>query len=56
MNEASKTHRLRSKFFRETFLSGKVLDIGSGPDAVPGAEPFDLEHGDVNNILRFKNP
>lgn len=31
MNEASKTHRLRSKFFREPFLSGKVLDIGSGP-------------------------
>lgn len=49
--EARKTSRLRDAAFAETYLAGKVLDIGCGPDLViPTAQPFDLEHGDANRI------
>jgi SAM-dependent methyltransferase len=35
-------------------MSGKVLDIGCGRDlVVPGAQPFDLWHGDANRIASY---
>ena len=35
-------------------MSGRVLDIGCGPDlVVEHAQPFDEEHGDANNILDY---
>jgi SAM-dependent methyltransferase len=52
--EASKTNRVRDQVFRDTYFSGSVLDIGSGPDpVVPHARPFDREHGDANHIARY---
>lgn len=55
--EARKTSRLRGATFAETYLSGKVLDIGCGPDlVVPTAQPFDLEHGDANKIGDYFPP
>jgi SAM-dependent methyltransferase len=35
-------------------LQGEGIDIGCGPDPVlPNVMPFDLAHGDANEILRF---
>ncbi len=54
MREASKTNRLRDDAFRATYLAGRVLDVGSGPDlVVPHAQPFDREHGDANHVTRY---
>jgi hypothetical protein len=54
MDEASKTRRFRGPEFVDKYLSGKVLDIGCGPDlVVPGAQPFDLPHGDANCIATY---
>lgn len=54
-NEASKTNLIRGPEFIETYLSGKVIDIGCGVDRVTDtAEPFDLEHGDAQNILQYR--
>jgi hypothetical protein len=54
MFEATKTRMVRGEAFVRTYFSGSVLDIGCGPDVVvPNAQPFDLEHGDANNILSF---
>jgi SAM-dependent methyltransferase len=51
MYEALKTNKLRGPDFLETYLSGRVLDIGSGKAlVVPHAEGFDKEDGDVNLI------
>ncbi len=47
-NEASKTRAVRGKDFDETYLRGRVIDIGCGPDLIVAhAEPFDLGHGDA---------
>lgn len=49
--EASKTRRVRGGIFEERYLRGRVIDIGCGPDlVVPHAEPFDLQHGDAQEI------
>ncbi len=57
MNETSKTNQVRGKAFRETYLTGKVLDIGCGIDIVcPDAQPFDMEHGDAQRILDYLSP
>lgn len=54
MREASKTNRVRDEAFLSKYFAGSVLDIGSGPDpVVPHAQPFDREHGDANNIVRY---
>jgi SAM-dependent methyltransferase len=54
MFEAEKTNRVRGPDFVERFMSGTVLDIGSGRDlAVPHARPFDKGHGDANHIARY---
>ena len=51
MQEASKTNKFRPSHFASTYLSGRVLDIGAGPDLVcPHAQAFDQEHGDANKI------
>lgn len=50
--EASKTNRAREPDFLRTYSSGCVLDIACGPDPIrPTAIPFDVEHGDANDIL-----
>lgn len=57
MDEALKTNLLRNMDFFETYLSGKVIDIGAGDDLVsPNAERFDLEDGDANFITRYRQP
>ncbi len=54
MNETSKTNAIRGPKFAAKYLTGKVLDIGCGEDIVcPGAQPFDLVHGDAQNIRKF---
>jgi len=53
--EASKTRAVRAKDFYEKFLRGRVIDIGCGPDLiVPHAEPFDLEHGDAQQLASLR--
>lgn len=55
MDETSKTRAVRDSFFEETYLQGVGIDIGCGNDLVcSNAEPFDLEHGDAQNISKFK--
>lgn len=55
--EASKTNALRSPEFFETYLSGRVIDIGAGDDlVVPHAEIFDQHQGDANHILDYREP
>jgi SAM-dependent methyltransferase len=54
MFEAEKTNRLRGPDFISRFMSGTVLDIGSGHDlVVPHARPFDKRHGDANRIASY---
>ena len=54
MQEASKTNKFRPSHFASTYLSGRVLDIGAGPDLVcPHALAFDQEHGDANKIDEY---
>jgi SAM-dependent methyltransferase len=56
MQEAKKTNSLRSAAFMETYLAGRVVDIGSGSSlVVPDAEPFDIEHGDANRIDELRS-
>jgi len=56
MKESSKTNQVRSEEFFNTYLKGKVIDIGGGSDTVTeNAEVFDLEHGDAQHILRYKD-
>lgn len=57
MRESSKSSAVRSKEFYDRYMTGRVIDIGCGNDlVVPDAEPFDLQHGDANNILDYKEP
>jgi SAM-dependent methyltransferase len=54
MREASKTRLLRGPEYVDRYFRGSVLDIGCGPDlVVPHAQPFDMEHGDANQIARY---
>ena len=54
-SETSKTNSIRSQEFFDSYLSGRVIDIGCGSDLVtPCAEPFDQIHGDAERILEFR--
>jgi SAM-dependent methyltransferase len=54
-NEASKTRSVRGPHFENTYLRGKVIDIGCGPDPIVAhAEPFDVQHGDAQNIAAIR--
>ena len=56
MKESSKTNQLRTEEFFNTYLTGKVIDIGGGSDKVTeNGEVFDLEHGDAQHILKYKD-
>ncbi len=53
--ESSKTRRVRPADFASRYLSGRVIDIGCGPDPiVPHAEPFDVEDGDAQKISEMR--
>ena len=57
MREASKTRDIRPSNFADTYMSGRVLDIGAGDDLVcEWAEAFDLIHGDANRIDAYFEP
>jgi SAM-dependent methyltransferase len=57
MNESSKTKKIRESGFEEKYLSGKVIDIGCGPDkVVEHAVGFDKEDGNANKILDHFEP
>ena len=52
MDEATKTNIIRGEEFKRRYLSGRVIDIGCGPDlVVPHAIPFDLAQGDAQWVL-----
>jgi len=54
-NETFKTRVVRGEEFNARFLQGRVIDIGCGPDLiVPHAEPFDLAHGDAQEIASLR--
>lgn len=54
-NEASKTRAVRGTEFERRFLQGRVIDIGCGNDPiVPHAEPFDIEHGNAEQIASLR--
>lgn len=56
VEEAKKTNELRGDQFRETYFSGKVIDVGCARDlVVPHAEPFDWDQGDAQNILQYRS-
>lgn len=53
--ETTKTNKLRSPQFFDTYLKGRVIDIGCGPDPVLAtAETFDLPDGDAQQIAKFR--
>lgn len=53
--EAKKTNAVRSDEFRARYFSGKVIDVGCARDlVVPHAEPFDLEQGDAQYVLKYR--
>jgi SAM-dependent methyltransferase len=53
MNETSKTLQILTAQ-ELSYLTGKGIDIGCGPDPVrPDVERFDLEQGDANRITSF---
>lgn len=54
--ESRKTQRVRSKKFIDTYLTGKIIDIGAGKDPVTSnAEIFDKAQGDAQYILNYKH-
>src|ERR1700730_16888727 len=54
-NEASKTRAVRGPQFAELYLAGAVIDIGCGLDPIVAhAEPFDLQHGDAQEIAALR--
>lgn len=54
MDEAKKTNSIRGEEFQRRYFSGRVIDIGCGPDlVVPHAVPFDRAQGDAQSILTY---
>jgi SAM-dependent methyltransferase len=54
-DEASKTRAVRGPRFEDVYLRGSVIDIGCGPDPIVAhAEPFDLQHGDAQEIATLR--
>lgn len=57
MYESTKTSKIRSEGFKRTYLSGRIIDIGCGPDlVVPHAVPFDVDQGDAEHVLNYFPP
>src|SRR3984893_6307145 len=55
MRESEKTNARRTADFIATYLTGRIIDIGSGSDPVTAhAECFDVGDGDANEILKFR--
>ena len=55
--ESKKTSAVRSDIFYREYLSGNIIDIGGGNDPVTKtAEVFDLDNGDAQHILEYKEP
>lgn len=62
--ETSKALRRRwiedhnGEFPWKALFSGRGIDIGSGDDPLPfeGCEPFDQQHGDANEMLKYFKP
>ena len=53
--ESTVANAIRPQIFFDKYLSGKVIDIGCGPDLViPSAEPFDKIHGDAETISQYR--
>lgn len=54
-DEASKTRAVRGGDFDRRYLAGRVIDIGCGKDPIVAhAEPFDLEHGNAEEIASLR--
>jgi len=55
MDESRKTSLIRGQRFADTYLRGRVIDIGAGSDLVcTWAERFDIEDGDANRIVAYR--
>lgn len=55
-NETRKTNQIRGQKFINTYLQGKVIDIGGGNDPVTNtAKVFDLKDGDAQYITKYEN-
>lgn len=53
MDEASKTKKIWDETMYK-YMQGKGLDVGCGPDPLfPDIDPFDVQHGDANQIGKF---
>jgi len=52
MKETSKSQQIWGPL-EKSVLVGSGIDIGSGPDPVRGARPFDKEDGDANDITKY---
>ena len=51
MGETNKTNAVRNAQFFDSYLTGKIIDIGYGGElVVPHAEGFDIDDGDANTI------
>lgn len=51
MRETSKAYRLLvNDPLWQRIPKGNWLDIGAGDDCLPGAKPFDKQHGDAHNL------
>jgi hypothetical protein len=56
-DEATKTNRLRSDEFKSRYFSGRIIDIGCGPDpVVPHAVFVDQQQGDAQWVLDHFDP
>ena len=55
IGQATKTQSYRSKKFIDTYFKGKIIDIGGGGDPLfENVEVFDLQNGDAQFILRYR--
>jgi SAM-dependent methyltransferase len=55
MRESEKANTRRSEDFFRNYLTGRVIDIGSGNNPVTAqAECFDIADGDANELLKFR--
>ncbi len=52
MKETSKAQQIWGPL-EKSVLVGSGIDIGSGPDPISGARPFDKEDGDANDITKY---
>lgn len=50
MNETSKSSPARKRHNDSIYLTGRGLDIGCGPDPLPGAEKWDVQDGDAEYL------